>query len=95
MKIFGGGPGHGQERLSPEPARSVKVRAKKEREIRILSVFALYRGQSLHLNSGPPDVERGVWGDFPPILGQNWPLGDERGVWGDFPPHSRAKPAPW
>ena len=32
-EIFGGGQGPCQERLSPEPARSVKVRAEKGREI--------------------------------------------------------------
>ena len=32
-ETFGGGQGHGQERLSPEPAPSVRFRAKKEREI--------------------------------------------------------------
>ena len=32
-QTFGGGQGHGQERLSPEPAQSVKVRARKGREI--------------------------------------------------------------
>ena len=37
-EIFGGGQGPCQERLSPEPAKSVKVRARKGREIRILSV---------------------------------------------------------
>ena len=37
-EIFGGGQGHGQERLSPEPGRSVKVRARKGREIQILDV---------------------------------------------------------
>ena len=34
-ETFGGGQGHGQERLSPEPGRSVKVRARKGREIQI------------------------------------------------------------
>ena len=34
-EIFGGGQGHGQERLSPEPALSVKVWARKGREIQI------------------------------------------------------------
>ena len=37
-KIFGGGQGPCQERLSPEPAKSVKVRARKGREIQILDV---------------------------------------------------------
>ena len=37
-EIFGGGQGPCQERLSPEPAKSVKVRARKGREIRILDV---------------------------------------------------------
>ena len=37
-ETFGGGQGQGQERLSPEPARSVKVRARKGREIQILAV---------------------------------------------------------
>ena len=37
-ETFGGGQGHGQERLSPEPARSVKVWARKGREIQILVV---------------------------------------------------------
>ena len=32
-ETFGGGQGQGQERLSPEPGRSVKVRARKGREI--------------------------------------------------------------
>ena len=32
-EIFGGGQGHGQERLSPEPAQSVKIRARKGRKI--------------------------------------------------------------
>ena len=32
-ETFGGGQGHGQERLCPEPAQSVKVRARKGREI--------------------------------------------------------------
>ena len=37
-EIFGGGQGPCQERLSPEPAKSVKVWARKGREIRILDV---------------------------------------------------------
>ena len=37
-ETFGGGQGHGQERLSLEPAQSVKVRARKGREIQILAV---------------------------------------------------------
>ena len=37
-ETFGGGQGHGQERLSPEPAQSVKVWARKGREIQILAV---------------------------------------------------------
>ena len=37
-EIFGGGQGPCQERLSLEPAKSVKVRARKGREIRILDV---------------------------------------------------------
>ena len=37
-EIFGGGQGPCQERLSPEPAQSVKVRARKGREIQILGV---------------------------------------------------------
>ena len=37
-ETFGGGQGDGQERLSPEPAQSVKVRARKGREIQILAV---------------------------------------------------------
>ena len=32
-ETFGGGQGDGQERLSPEPAQTVKVRARKGREI--------------------------------------------------------------
>ena len=40
-ETFGGGQGHGQERLSPEPAQSVKVRARKGREIQILAVSHL------------------------------------------------------
>ena len=32
-ETFGGGQGHGQERLSPEPAQSVMVWVKKGREI--------------------------------------------------------------
>ena len=40
-EIFGGGQGHGQERLSPEPAQSVKVRVRKGREIQILAVSHL------------------------------------------------------
>ena len=40
-EIFGGGQGHGQERLSPEPAQSVKVRARKGREIQILVISPL------------------------------------------------------
>ena len=38
-ETFGGGQGHGQERLSPEPAQSVKVQARKGREIQILAVI--------------------------------------------------------
>ena len=38
VEIFGGGQGHGQERLSPEPAQSAKVRPRKGREIQILAV---------------------------------------------------------
>ena len=37
-EIFGGGQGHGQEHLSPEPGRSAKVRVIKGREIQILAV---------------------------------------------------------
>ena len=37
-ETFGGGQGHGQERLSPEPAQSVKVGARKGREIQIWAV---------------------------------------------------------
>ena len=37
-ETFGGGQGHGQERLSPEPGQSVKVRARKGREIQIWAV---------------------------------------------------------
>ena len=40
-ETFGGGRGHGQERLSPEPAQSVKVRARKGREIQILVISPL------------------------------------------------------
>ena len=39
-KTFGGGQGHGQERLYPEPAQSAKVRAGKGREIQIMAVLA-------------------------------------------------------
>ena len=38
-EIFGGGQGPYQERLSPEPARSVKVRARKGREIWISAIL--------------------------------------------------------
>ena len=38
-EIFGGGQGHGQERLSPEPAQSVKVGVRKRREIPIFGHF--------------------------------------------------------
>ena len=40
-EIFGGGQGHGQERLSPKPAQSVKVQARKGREIQILVILPL------------------------------------------------------
>ena len=40
-ETFGGGQGHGQERLSLEPAQSVKVRARKGWEIQILAVSHL------------------------------------------------------
>ena len=40
-EIFGGGQGHGQERLSPEPAQWVKVRVRKGREIQILVISPL------------------------------------------------------
>ena len=40
-EIFGGGQGHGQERLSPEPAQSVKVGVRKRREIQILVISPL------------------------------------------------------
>ena len=37
-ETFGGGQGHRQERLSPEPSQSVKVRVRKGRVIQILAV---------------------------------------------------------
>ena len=40
-ETFSGGQGHGQERLSPEPAQSVKVRVRKGREIQILVISPL------------------------------------------------------
>ena len=40
-KTFGGGQGYGQERLSPEPAQSVKVGARKGREIQFLAISPL------------------------------------------------------
>ena len=38
VEIFGDGQGHAQERLSPEPAQSAKVRPRKGREIQIWAV---------------------------------------------------------
>ena len=42
-EIFGGGQGPCQERLSPEPAKLVKVRARIGQEIQILDVSPLKR----------------------------------------------------
>ena len=83
-ETFGGGQGHGQERLSPEPGRSVKVRARKGREIQILVVSPLKREVVLASFSalcGWQVVPHAIW--WCQVV-TGWSLGAARGLPGGY-----------
>ena len=83
-ETFGGGQGHGQERLSPEPGRSVKVRARKGREIQILAVSPFEKAVVLASFSalyGWQVVPNAIW--WCQVV-TGWSLGAARGLSGGY-----------
>ena len=83
-ETFGGGQGHGQERLSPEPAQSVKVRPRKGREIQILAVSPFEKAVVLASFSalyGWQVVPNAIW--WCQVV-TGWSLGAARGLSGGY-----------
>ena len=83
-ETFGGGQGDGQERLSPEPAQSVKVRARKGREIQILAVSPFEKAVVLASFSalyGWQVVPNAIW--WCQVV-TGWSLGAARGLSGGY-----------
>ena len=83
-EIFGGGQGPCQERLSPEPAKSVKVRARKGREIQILAISPFEKAVVLASFSalyGWQVVPNAIW--WCQVV-TGWSLGAARGLSGGY-----------
>ena len=83
-QTFGGSQGHGQERLSPELGRSVKVRLRKGRQIQILAVSPFEKAVVLGSISelyGWQVVPNAIW--WCQVV-TGWSLGAARGLSGGY-----------